>query len=168
MNRPAPSRADPLQDRRLTLAGLVHEVASGLEDRFRHGLAGSGLSAVWFDLLLRLARSPGHRLRMTDLAAQTALTPSGLTRAVDRLADEGLVQREACDTDRRGAWAVVTPRGLEALRAAVAVHLEDVQAHLIDPLTPAERDQLEATLRKLRDHVRPDAAQLTPEPSLTG
>ena len=55
--------------------------------------AESGLSMQWFEVLIRLARSPGQRLRMTDLAAQTILTPSGLTRAVDRLVDAGLVAR---------------------------------------------------------------------------
>lgn len=145
---------DLLVDPRLTLAGLVHEVADGLDDRFRDGPVDSGLSVVWFDLLLRVARSPGRRLRMTDLAAQTALTPSGLTRAVDRLVDEGFIEREACETDRRGAWAVLTARGLQRLHAALVAHIEDIQTHLIDPLTAFEREQLETILGKLRDHVR--------------
>ena len=65
----------------------------------------------WFEVLLRLARTPGGRLRMSDLAAQTTLTASGLTRVVDRLEDAGLVKREACPTDRRSTYAVLTAEG---------------------------------------------------------
>ena len=70
------------------------EAHAGIADRVERRLeAESGLSMQWFEVLIRLARSPGQRLRMTDLAAQTILSPSGLTRAVDRMVDAGLVTR---------------------------------------------------------------------------
>ena len=62
-------------------------------------------------MLIRLARTPGNRLRMSDLAAQTSLTPSGLTRSVDRLEDTGLVARRVCPEDRRGSFAALTLNG---------------------------------------------------------
>ena len=46
---------------------------------------------------------------MSELAAQTSLTPSGLTRSVDRLQEQGLVARRVCPEDRRGSFAVLTP-----------------------------------------------------------
>lgn len=153
---------DELDDDRLTLVGLFAESYKGLTGTLERRLERhSGLSLQWFELLLRLARSPGHRLRMTDLAAQTGLTPSGLTRAVDRLSEAGLVERVACAQDRRVAYAALTPPGLDRILAAVRPHLDDIDDLFGEALTPGEQDQLAALLRKLRNHVNPDATALT-------
>jgi DNA-binding MarR family transcriptional regulator len=160
-----------LDDDRLTLAGLFAEsykgIATGLERRLGDD---SGLSLQWFELLIRLARSPGHRLRMTDLANQTNRTPSGLTRAVDRLAAAGLVERVACPSDRRVAYAALTEAGLARIRAAVGPHLVHLD-ELFGVLSPAERDVFASLLRKVRDHVNPAAGVVTtpaPEPTEAG
>jgi DNA-binding MarR family transcriptional regulator len=156
---------DQLQDDRLTLMGLFAESYKGLSSKLERGLEQeSGLSLQWFELLIRLARSPGHRLRMSDLALQTGLTPSGLTRAVDRLEQSGLVERVACPSDRRGAFAALTETGLARISTAVGPHLRDVDAHLVAPLTEDEQAQLAALLRKVRDHVNPAAATVSPPP----
>ncbi|MBW3581309.1 MAG: MarR family transcriptional regulator, partial [Actinobacteria bacterium] len=111
---------DPLDDDRLTLAGLLIESSVGLRAQLGRRLEDEcGLSLQWFDLLIRLARSPDRRLRMAELAAQTVLTPSGLTRAVDRLEEIRLIERTACPSDRRGAFAVLTEEGLRRVRTAV-------------------------------------------------
>ena len=148
----------PLDDTRLTAAGLFFEAHAGLSAVLEHRLAEEcGLPAQWFEVMLRLARSPGHRLRMCDLAAQVALSPSGLTRAVDRLEEAGFVTRVHCEEDRRVAYAALTDAGLARIEAAVPVHLEHLDEHFVSPLTPDELAQLTATLRKLRDHVNPGA-----------
>jgi DNA-binding MarR family transcriptional regulator len=153
---------DPhLGDDRLTLAGLFAESYKGIATALEHRLSDdSGLSLQWFELLIRLARSPGHRLRMTDLANQTNLTPSGLTRAVDRLAEAGLVERVACPSDRRVAYAALTDAGLERITAAVGPHLVHLD-ELFDVLSPAEREVFASLLRKVRDHVNPAAGVVT-------
>lgn len=149
---------DPLDDDRLTLAGLLIESSVGLRAQLGRRLEDEcGLSLQWFDLLIRLARSPHHRLRMAELAAQTVLTPSGLTRAVDRLEEVGLIQRTACPSDRRGAFAVLTDEGLRRVRSAVPIHLVHLEEHLTGVLSESERAQLKELLRKIRDHVNPDA-----------
>ena len=103
---------DGLQDDRITLVGLLTESYTALRTELDRGLErDADLPLGWFELLIRLARSPGQRLRMSDLAAQTSLTPSGLTRAVDRLEAAGLVERLPCPSDRRGAFASLTPVG---------------------------------------------------------
>jgi hypothetical protein len=80
---------DLLDDDRLTLAGLLAESYTGLRSLTdRRLIEECGLPLQWFVMLLRLARSPDQRLRMSDLADQTNLTPSGLTRAIDRLTAE--------------------------------------------------------------------------------
>ena len=87
---------DVLHDERLTAAGLLFEAHAGLSSALERKLADDcDLSTQWFELLLRLARSPGHRLRMCELANQVALSPSGLTRAVDRLEEAHLVDARA-------------------------------------------------------------------------
>jgi MarR family transcriptional regulator, 2-MHQ and catechol-resistance regulon repressor len=150
---------DRLSDDRLTLVGLLFESATALRTALDRQLdRDAGLSLQWFELLLRLARSPGRRLRMSDLAAQTSLTPSGLTRAIDRLEAAGLVERAPCPSDRRGAFAMVTPAGLERIVAAVEPHLDHVEEHFTGVLDDREQVQLAVLLRKVRDHVHPAAA----------
>jgi len=94
---------------------------------------------------------------MCDLAAQVALSPSGLTRAVDRLESAGYVTRVHCPEDRRVAYAALTNAGLARIEAAVPVHLAHLEEYFVEPLSPEELEQLTATMRKLRDHVNPGA-----------
>jgi MarR family transcriptional regulator, 2-MHQ and catechol-resistance regulon repressor len=148
----------PIDDERLTAAGLFFEAHAGLSREVERGLAASGLSAQWFEVLIRLARTPGGRLRMCDLAAQVSLSPSGLTRAVDRLEAAGLVRREGCPDDGRGAFAVLTDAGRARVAEALPAHLDQLERSYTGVLSSAELGQLVATLRKLRDHVNPDAA----------
>ena len=115
-----------------------------------------------FEILIRLARTPGGRLRMSDLAAQTGLTPSGLTRAIDRLSDSGLVKRQACPEDRRGAFAALTEAGEQRMREALELHRSQLAELLDGALDPEEELVLVSTLRKLRDRVNPEASFLTP------
>jgi DNA-binding MarR family transcriptional regulator len=74
------------------------------------------------EVLLPLAEAPEGRLRMHELAMRSHLTPSGLTRRVDRLIDDGLVARDRCGSDRRGAYAVLTERGRAELQQALPYH----------------------------------------------
>jgi MarR family 2-MHQ and catechol resistance regulon transcriptional repressor len=159
---------DQLDDDRLTLVGLMLESAAGLRRELERRLEDErGLPLQWFELLLRLGRSPGRQLRMSDLADQTSLTPSGLTRAIDRLVEAGLVERVACPEDRRGAYAALTPSGLERIDTAVGAHLRHIDDVLLSVLSPQDQDTLESLLRKIRDHVHPGAAR-APEPILPG
>jgi MarR family 2-MHQ and catechol resistance regulon transcriptional repressor len=160
-----------LDDARLTLAGLFFEAHAGLTATLeRHLETECGLSIQWFEVLLRLARSSEQRLRMQELVAQVTLTPSGLTRVVDRLEEAGLVRREACPSDRRGSYAVLTPKGKRTIEAAVPVHLVHLESSFTGLLTDVERTNLEAALRKLRDALHPcgEAARMQGDHSGTG
>ena len=57
-----------------------------------------------------LANAPDERMRMAELAESVLLSPSGITRLVDRLVSDGLVAKSRCAADRRGWYAVLTPR----------------------------------------------------------
>jgi DNA-binding MarR family transcriptional regulator len=141
-------------EQRLTTVGLLMESASGLRRVFQRRIAaGSPLSSQSFDVLIRLARTPGGELRMSELAAQTALTPSGLTRSIDRLQTQGLVDRRICPEDRRGAFAVLTDQGRGLMDRAIPEHIEHVNDVLGTLYTPDEEQMLSTLLRRLRDHL---------------
>jgi MarR family 2-MHQ and catechol resistance regulon transcriptional repressor len=152
--------SDLLHHPHLTTAGLFVEAHAGFAGTLERQLATQcDLSVQWFDVLMRLVRTPGHRLRMSDLAAQTTLSASGLTRAVDRLESEGLVRREVCPSDRRGAFAVLTEAGEARITAAVPVHIRQLEAVFDDLYTERELATLTELLHKLRDRVNPAAAR---------
>lgn len=147
---------------RITLVGLIFEAATGLHRAVAPLLERQcELAGQEFDILIRLARSPGGRLRMSDLAAQTGLTPSGLTRAVDRLSEAALVGRQICPEDRRGAFAALTEAGDVWMREALELHRAQLADLLEGALEPAEERELVNALRKLRDRVNPGASVVT-------
>ncbi|MEY2424464.1 MAG: hypothetical protein QOI61_36 [Actinomycetota bacterium] len=149
---------DPvLSDERITAVGLLFEATNAVRSALECAAGSWGGMPGSHEVLLRLARSEHQRLRMTDLAAQCGLSPSGVSRAVDRLAAEGLVKREHCQLDARGAFAVLTPKGTKLMVGALKKHVEDIQALFVDVLSAEERRQLESITRKLRDHHNPGA-----------
>jgi DNA-binding MarR family transcriptional regulator len=144
-----------LGDERLTAIGLLFEVAQAVGCRIGPQLAEFGLSPVETQVLMRLSRSPERRLRMSDLATQADLSASGLTRVVDRLEAVGLVRRDACPTDRRVTFAVLTDQGLDRVLALLPGHLDAVEAAFTGLLGDAERAAMLGALRKIRDEIRP-------------
>ena len=148
---------DQFDDPRLTAMGLFTEVFTGITAKVSPALAEAGLSEVDFETLLRLARSPMQSLRMSDLAAQTSLSTSGITRVVDRLERDGLVARRACQTERRASYAVITTAGTERLQSVLPQHIEDIETWFTSLLTPEQLVDFLAALRKIRDVVRPCA-----------
>jgi DNA-binding MarR family transcriptional regulator len=141
----------PRDDERIRTFGLLHEAYRRLDRAFNCSLEQQcGISGPFFEVLLRIGRSPGGRLTMSDLAAQLGLTSGGTTRLVDRVVAAGLVEREACPSDRRVQWVVLSETGERKLDEALTIHLQDLQHELVDRLDPAELDVLERALDKLR------------------
>lgn len=149
---------DPFDDPRLTAMGLFIEAFEGLVARLDTVHAEHGLSGKDFDILIRLARSRGRRLRMGDLAAQTSMSTSGITRVVDRLELAGSVQREPAPADRRSSYAVLTDAGLQRLEADVPRTVDTVERWFTGLLGAQELDTLLAALYTIRGQVRPGAA----------
>lgn len=165
---PAPEEA-AFGDERLTVMGLLAETFTGIATRGMSRLAAHGISLVEFEILIRLVRTPEGMLRMTDLAAQTSLTASGVTRVVDRLADRGLVTRQACATDRRSTYAVVTHAGRSLMAEALPEHLALLEEWLVAPLREAgELERFASTLRMLRDRAVPCATAGSEGPAPDG
>ena len=149
---------DPvLSDERITAFGLLLEATNATRNALECAGAKWGGMPPSYEILMRLARSEGQRLRMTDLAAQCGLTPSGVSRAVDRLTEEGLVTRASCPEDARGAFAEITPKGNKVIVAALKKHVEDLQRIFVDVLSPPQLAQLDEICRTLRDRHNPGA-----------
>ena len=101
-----------------------------------------GLGLTSYEVLMYLADSPEGQMRMHDLASCVLLSRSGLTRLVDRLARDGLIERKACESDARGAFAVLTSAGRERLTTARRTHLEGVRRRFLENLSDDELDAL--------------------------
>jgi DNA-binding MarR family transcriptional regulator len=101
-----------------------------------------GIGLTTYEVLVYLEHSPQRQMRMCDLADSILLSRSGLTRLVDRLERDGLLARVSCSHDARGAYAVLTPRGRDKLRAARATHHADVRAHFLSHFTAQELEVL--------------------------
>jgi DNA-binding MarR family transcriptional regulator len=102
-----------------------------------------------YDVLIELAEAPDHRLRMHELARAVVLSRSGLTRLVDRLELEGLLVRERADTDRRGAFAVITVQGLQAIRRTWPGYARSIVRYFTSHLSDDETRILTAALERV-------------------
>jgi DNA-binding MarR family transcriptional regulator len=100
-------------------------------------------------LLVQIARGPETGIRPTDLAERSLLTKSGVTRAIDRLEKDGLVERRPCPTDGRAFHILLTARGWHLLRRSAPGHIRAVTTHFADPLTAHELSVLTTALQKI-------------------
>lgn len=108
----------------------------------------TGLRLSDFDVLAQLAEAGGE-LQMTDLAARTLLSRSGLTRRVARLVEEGLVRRANAAGDGRGVIVALTDAGVARLAETVPVHLRGVSKLFVERLTDQELTVLETALKRV-------------------
>lgn len=120
-----------------------------------------GLSA--YGVLLRLSQAPDKRLRMTELAAATPLTLSGVSRMVDRLESAGMVRREPSLDDGRVSCAALTSAGMERLRAARMTYVASMRRLFLRHFSDEELATLGECWRRLElctdgsDHPRAEA-----------
>ena len=118
----------------------------------------SELSYPDFVVLVALTNADG-RMRIFELAYQIGWEKSRLSHHIGRMSQRRLVTREKCDSDRRGAFVVVTKRGRKEFELAAPNHFETVRRLFIDQLTPEQleaiRDASEATLERLAATNRP-------------
>lgn len=101
-----------------------------------------GMTLAEFDVLIQLRLASDSQLRMSDLAERVRLTPSGITRLVDRLARTGLVKRGSCASDRRGTWAILTAAGRERIDRVMPIHLRGVRKYFAQRMSATQMRQL--------------------------
>lgn len=132
--------------------GLVIE---GFHRTHRHvgvGVEGAvGLTQAPAEVLLRLVRTPGHRLPMSQVARECALSSGGFTKVADKLAHLDLVRRVPSDHDRRVTYAELTDVGVRVAREVEAATAQALRSHLIDVLGAREAHALAEVMRRLRD-----------------
>ncbi len=103
-----------------------------------------------YEVLMYLGDAPGQKLRMGELADRLLLSRSGITRLVDRLVRQGLIERERCKDDGRGYYALLTDAGRGLLARARPDHLAGVRRHFFDRLDHEQIDALAGVWSRLR------------------
>lgn len=121
------------------LLGMYGRLVRRIEADFQNH---SQISHAEFEILLRLSWTEAHRLRIQDLAEQSVLTRSGVSRMVGRLEQAGLVIRENATEDRRGAYAVLTEAGLDRFHRALQAHIGFVRRNFLEFFDEAELAQM--------------------------
>ena len=110
-----------------------------------------------YEVLLNLESAPGNKRRMAELADSVLLSRSGMTRLVDRLEKDGLLRRDTCTDDGRGAFAVLTENGAAALAEARRTHLDGVREKFLKQFDEGEL----RVLAEYWERVVPGASGLT-------
>ena len=128
-------------------SGVTRDLNADLVDRH-------GLTLNEYEVLLRLARAPDRLLKRVELAQSVLLTPSGITRLLERLERLGLVERADCPTDARVSYARLTAKGLAKLREAAETHVTGIEERFLGPFSDEER----ATLAELLGRIGASSA----------
>jgi len=135
--------AQRLSESQITAWRLFITAHATLIEQIDAALAKAGcIPLQWYDVLVELVEAPEGRLRMSELARRVVLSRSSLTHLVDRLEAKQLLARERVGSDRRGAYAVLTERGRDALRQAWPVYAQGIARHFAQHLTEAEVETL--------------------------
>lgn len=138
----------------ITSWGLVVEGFLTVQRVLEADLDATDLQPVWFEVLLRLVRTPGHRLPMTQLADEVSFSSGGFTKLADRIAEAGYVERVACPGDRRVTWMTLTPAGEKVITAALERHVICLRGAVLDVLGEPKLTELGESMRALRDRHR--------------
>jgi DNA-binding MarR family transcriptional regulator len=157
--RPIPGKEAPADASRLTLEELATwrsllDTTAELRRILGAELQVSGLSPADYQVLLALTEADAGRLRSAELASTIDWERSRLSHHLGRMESRGLIRRDECATDSRGAEVALTERGVRMFRAAAGPHLRAVKRHFADALTPGQLDALGDVLGALRTHLR--------------
>lgn len=143
-----------------TSEALKSELAQRLQED-------AGLSSGDYTVLLALSEAEGRRLRSSELAAHVGWERSRLSHHLGRMERRGLIGREDCATDQRGAEVVLAAAGARAFRRATAPHLRAIRELFVDALTPEQLRVLDEVSTALRARSHLVTRPTTDEPSPT-
>ena len=139
-----------LEGERLATWTRFLKAHSAISRRLERDLADvHSLTLSDYDVLLQLFRAPESSLRPVELSKAVLLTRSGITRLIQGLEREGLVERTDCPGDARGFLVALTPSGRELVHKARATHLAGVAELFSDRYSDEETEQLFALLERL-------------------
>jgi len=120
-------------------------------------LGGHDLSMPDYEILVQLSDTPERRMRMSELAAKALLSRSRLSHRMKVMEKAGWVKREACPIDKRGYYAVMTPKGWKAIVAAAPDHVESVRSRFLDHLTKTDQQNLAEIFERIEESLRKDS-----------
>ena len=154
LGQPAPRWLDEAEDRAwrsyMRMRTLLHA-------RILRDLAGeAGLSGPDYDVLSHVSESPGRRSRLGELAERMAWSRSRLSHHLTRMERRGLVTRQDCPSDGRGAFVVLTDAGFRVIQAAAPGHVASVRRHFIDLLSRQQLDALTSITDTVVGHLAQD------------
>jgi DNA-binding MarR family transcriptional regulator len=115
----------------------------------------SGLSPADYQVLLALTEATGRRLRSSELAASIDWERSRLSHHLGRMERRGLIRRDDCATDSRGAEVSLTDDGAGAFRGATVPHTRAIKKNFADALTAEQFEALADVLQALQNHLHP-------------
>ncbi|ASU84633.1 MarR family transcriptional regulator [Nocardiopsis gilva YIM 90087] len=140
-------------DELITAWGLLHEALHTTGPLLLRDIDPSegDMSGPWFEVLIRLQRSPGHRQPMSKLAREVSLSSGGFTKLADRLERKGYLARKSCPSDRRVVYAELTEAGQELANEARARHVVLLREHVLRPLGEDGLRTMAELARTLRD-----------------
>ena len=117
-------------------------------------LAGHDLSMADYEVLALLSEAPDRRMRMTELADLAMVSKSRLSHRMKVMEKIGWVKRQACDSDKRGSWAVMTDKGWKAIVKAAPDHVASVRNRLIDHLTVKDQEEVSKIFERIQSNLR--------------
>lgn len=126
---------------------MKRAVSSAMQDQ-------SGISSGDYSVLLALSEAEGHRLRSSALADDIGWERSRLSHHLGRMEKRGLVGRDRCGDDNRGAWIAITPEGSRVFRTASAAHFRVIRSVFVEALDDGELEAIRTASAALRRHVR--------------
>jgi len=134
-----------------SLMRLVYQLPRAIDEDLQRTC---GLSSTQYSVLMQLSESPDRQLRMSDLAGRCGLSPSHITRVIDQMSGQGLVERRRPESsDGRSTFAVLTKRGMSTLRSAWPHHIRSVRELAFDHLTADETRTFGHVLERLAEHL---------------
>ncbi len=122
-----------------------------MDDELR---ADCGVPLVWYDVLIKVWLSPGHSIRMSELADQVLLSRSWLTRRVVQLEQAGLVERTRTGDDGRGVVARMTERGVQQFQEMEVSHARSIAKHFSGHLNAQEAALIRSCFTRMAEHGR--------------
>ena len=122
-------------------------------------LNGHDLSMPDYEILAQLSDAPERRLRMSELAEITLLSRSRLSHRMKVMEKAGWVKREACPSDKRGFFAVMTPKGWKAIVAAAPDHVASVRTRFVDHLSTQEQVVIAGIFSRIEESFRSEVLE---------
>ena len=126
-----------------------------LVEQLDRDLKARGLNHDDYGVLVALSESEDDRMRMAELADHAVESRSRLSHHIGRLEARGLVSRQSCPDDRRGAFAVLTPEGRATIEQLAPFHVAGVREYFLDHLTPEELTTIGAAFARIGEQLDP-------------